>query len=63
MGKKVLSYYEKVRQRYYATKDALIKSHGFNLLNRQSPEEAAEFQISLELSTEAILEVNYVSLF
>lgn len=57
MGEKVLLYFSKMRQRYYDTKDALIKSHGFLLLNRQSEEEKKEFPISLELSIEAILKM------
>ena len=57
-GRKVLHYLDKIKSRYERTKDALIKSHGFLLTNRQSEEEKREFPISIELSLDTILNVS-----
>ena len=57
LGEKVLTAFQQIRTHYYATKDALIKSHGFHLLTRQSEEERQVFAVSQELSLETILSV------
>ena len=59
-GKKVLHFFERMYQRYLETKDNLIKSQTFGMLNRQDPDDADEFAISHELGSEVIFEVMFV---
>jgi WD40 repeat protein len=59
IGRKILRYFDKIKTRYEQTKDALIKSQGFLLMNRQSEEEKKEFPISIELPLDTILTVSF----
>ncbi len=54
----MLHYFELMHQRFLATKDNLIKSQTFGMLNRQNPEDIEKFSISHELGSETVFEVS-----
>lgn len=58
LGQIILKQITSMVDRYYKTKDALIKSKGFNLHTRQSEMDKNIFEISNELSIESILNVS-----
>jgi hypothetical protein len=59
-GEKVTHYFERMHQRYLDTKDNLIKSQTFGMLNRQDPQDIEQFAISHELGSEVIFEVMFL---